>query len=156
MSVPDDREWDRLSGIEIGFPPEMESAEGERISSSLIVAAGLADLVLILALTTALVLSVSFQAFPLRSSVLYWALPVAVLWWLMASMFCLRVLKAGPGMVVAGLAFASDIKGLRMPATLLMLLVGAAFLGLPLALGGTQSCLLSRVAGISILKRSFA
>jgi len=156
MNVPGNQEWDRLSGIEIEIPPEMESTEGERISPSLIVAAGLADLVLILALTTGLVLSVIFQSFPCRPSVLYWALPVAILWWLMAAMICLRVLKAGPGMVIAGLAFASELKGPRLLATLLTLLVGAAFLGLPLPLGGSRSSLLSRVAGFSLLKRSFA
>ena len=155
MSLSDEREWDRLSEIETALPAELESPGDGGVSSSVIVAAGLADLVLVLALTTALVLALSVQSLPFRPSVLYWALPVAMLWWLMAVVICLRVLKASPGMVIAGLSFVSELQGSRLVLTLLTLLAGAALLGLPLSIGGARSSLLSRAAGLPLVRRAF-
>ncbi len=156
MKVPDDRDWDRLSGVDVESLEEEASPGSGAIPFPTLLATGLADLVLLLGLSTTMVLGLSLQSLPFRPVVLYWALAVALLWWLAATVICLKILKADPGMIIAGLVFESELEGSRLVATLLTLLVGSALLGLPLLLGGRGSYLLSRVAGVDLVRRSFA
>lgn len=155
MKVPGDRDWDKLSEADVESLEEEFSPGSGAIRFSALLAAGLADLVLLLGLSTTMVLSLSLQSLPFRPVVLYWALAVTLLWWLAATVVCLKILKADPGMIIAGLAFESELEGWRLVATTLTLLAGSALLGLPLLLGRRGSYLLSRVAGVDLVRRSF-
>jgi len=154
MSPPGD--WDRLSEQDTPLPVEDGSDGPGPLSSSHVVTAVLADLVLMLGLTTLLVLSLSLQSLPFDVRVLGWAAPVALAWWLMAAGICLRVLRASPGMIIAGLSFAKELRGSRLFLTLLALVFGAACLGLPLFPGNAGSSLLARAAASPLVRRSFA
>ena len=81
---------------------------------------------------------------------------VALAWWLMAAVICLRILKASPGMIIAGLSFSTELRGVRLFLTLLTLVFGAACLGLPLFPGDAGSSLLARAAASPLVRRSFA
>ncbi len=149
-------DWDRLSEQDAPLPVEDGRNGPGSISSSQVVTAVLADLVLILGLTTMLVLSLSLQSLPFDVRVLGWAVPVALAWWLMAAVICLRILKASPGMIIAGLSFSTELRGVRLFLTLLTLVFGAACLGLPLFPGDAGSSLLARAAASPLVRRSFA
>lgn len=156
MSPPKRREWDRLVEIEEPMSSDVKMAEVPGIPALGLMAAGLAELVVVLALTTALVVGLSFHSLPIRIQILYWALPVAFFWWLMAAAICLRVLKASPGMLIAGLSFSSEIRGNRLVMTMIAAVFGAACLGIPLLFGGAEKSILSRAADSTLQKRFFA
>ena len=66
---------------------------------------------------------------------LWWALALAVLWWLVAAGVMVAVRQGTPGMLLAGIQFSATVAPARIAAVLPVALATAATLGLPAAVG---------------------
>jgi len=158
MSGSEFREWDRLSDVEIEADrPEAGKDDGgvtAGIPRTALLAAALGDLVLMVGLTTALVGTIAFKGFYIEIRVLPWAVLVAWLWWLSAGAATLKILRATPGMLLAGLALSDSVSWRQLILALTVMSFSAALLGLPLLGGSSFNSILSRALGLSVLRRS--
>lgn len=130
------------------LPGDMSSSVGDEATSpgrTVRVAAGIADLVTILAVCTAALLAAreaDLVALP-------WAAGLGVAWWIAAAGVMLRICSATPGMVMAGVRFVTPPPPRRLVATLISGLAGAATIGL-VGLAGPRWPL-SIAAGVDIV-----
>jgi hypothetical protein len=149
--------WDRLSdadleGIEfnVTMPPHDEVPEEDLLGWRNRLAAAWGDLVIIIALTTALIGAIFLAGFPLSLLALPWAAAVGFVGWLVGCGILLRVRRGTPGMLLAGCVFANEVSGFRLGRTIAIAGLSAVFLGLPAIPGGRTRSLLSLMSGSSL------
>ncbi len=147
--------WDRLSvaelsGLEIDDDSSLSAntPSTEAGTSALArMAAGWADLVVVGIVTTGILAGVLSAGYSVRVAALPWAAGIAVLWWVLCSVLCVRIRRGTPGMLIAGVVFSDEIAGLRIAWTVLAAAVVALFLGLPALPGGKDRTLFSVASG---------
>jgi len=158
MSESKFREWDRLREMEddTELPGDGMTTQDapSGIPRTALLAAALGDLVLVLGLTTAMIAIIAFRGFYFELRVLPWAVFIAWLWWLFAGAVTLRVLRATPGMLLAGLSLSDYVSGRQLLLALTVMSCATITLGLPLLGGSSTGSILSRVVGLSVLRRS--
>jgi len=149
--------WDRLSEIDVEgidaalgvvFPDRETPTHQVGWRSRL--AAAWADLVIIIAMTTALVGTVFLFGYPLSIQALPWAFVVALLGWCTGSVVVLRVRRGTPGMLVGGFVFGGELAGARLVWTVMAAGICAIFLGLPALPGARSTSFLSFASGSAL------
>jgi len=162
MSSPHDHEpemldfphnWDELQETE--DPLNLSSGkiraadpENEPLVLSLF-AATWADIVAIVAVSTASLLVLGMIGHQPTITAFPWAMALALMWWIISATATLIVRRGTPGMLAAGVILAEPIEPKRVPLVLISALVSCAFLGF-LAFFGARLSPISYVSGASL------
>lgn len=153
--------WDRLFDPEAldrnnvadeASGSDQQAADTVKLSS--VLASSWGDLVIVASLTTGLLAGVVLFGYPLGFEAFPWAVAVSFAWWVTASAILVRVRRATPGMLVAGVAFADQVEGGRVIGVVAVAGIGFFLLGLPLILGGSSRSLLPTAAGSRLIPHS--
>jgi hypothetical protein len=108
------------------------------------------DLVTVLGVCTAALIALAMLGYRTEIATFPWALGLGVAWWGAAAAVLLVVRAGTPGMLMAGVAFASGVPRPRIPWVLITALVQLCTLGVPALLGATRSPL-RLAAGVSVV-----
>ena len=131
--------WDRIDErAEQGQAPESASALPPLIS---LMAAAWGDLVAILAVCTASLLTLLGLGHSVSLPCLPWSCGLALLWWCASAAVLLTVRRGTPGMLMAGVVFRDNVATTRLAAVLAAATVLMLTLGLPALLGPRRSWL---------------
>ncbi len=149
--------WDRLrdASTEIEEDPSSREVDEPTGTPSVVVLLGGAwgDLVTVLGVCTASLLTLAVLGYGAGWAAVPWAIAVGVVWWTVSAAVMLVVRNGTPGMMMAGIAFESQVARTRAPWTVIAALVTWCMLGLPSVLGAERS-LLRLVAGVGLVDRS--
>ncbi len=156
---PQQHPWDQLSVAELRglhsaadpAPVVCEDADEVHVSALARMAAGWADLVIVGLVTTAILSGVLVAGYSLRVTALPWAMGVALLWWTLCSVVCVRIRRGSPGMLIAGIVFSNEVAGYRIAWTVIAAAIVALFLGVPALWGGPTRSLYSVASGSPII-----
>jgi len=147
------RDWDRLeeTGPEATRGPDQphEDRTDQRLPLTTLVGGAWGDLVSVLAVCTATMITLTALGYRDSLTIVPWALALAVLWWGVAAAMLLVVRHGTPGMLLAGIAFEGPVPRTRIVWVLLTALVLACTFGLPACLGSNRSPL-RLVAGVGL------
>lgn len=148
------KDWDRLEevGPEATFGPHQPDDEprDRRLPLLTLVGGAWGDLVSVLAVCTATMVTLAVLGYHDPLTTLPWAMALAVLWWGVAGAILLVVRHGTPGLLLVGVTFDGPIPRNRIPWVLLTAFVLSCMLGLPAFLGKTRSPL--RVAaGVDLI-----
>lgn len=145
--------WDQLFVAETEddrggcIPDPSDSSPSDSPALLVVLASSWADLVVVGALTTAIIGGVAAFRYPISLPALPWAAATALLWWMMTSVVLIRVRRGTPGMLVAGISFENQVAGMRVVAALAAAMLSLVLLGIPLLLGGSSRSILAVSAG---------
>jgi len=117
-----------------------------------LLAAAWADAVTVLVIVTGCVGVLVIRGYGPTPAWLPWAGGAGVAWWLFAAGILLLVRRATPGMLLAGLQFERPVAPVRVGLVLLMAVIGAASLGVVVAIGGRRRGPLALAAGSPIMQ----
>jgi hypothetical protein len=148
------RDWDRLEeiGPEATLEPDQpdDNRPEDQLAVLTLVGGAWGDLVSVLAVCTATMVTLAGLGYHDLLTILPWAIALAVLWWGVAGAILLVVRHGTPGMLLAGVAFDGPIPRSRIPWVLLTAFVLSCTLGLPGCLGATRSPL-RLTAGVDLI-----
>lgn len=149
LEVPEG--WDHLPSDDEPPPPDMtEDDEHQPDDSSIpMIAGSWADLALVLGVCAAALVALKMSGHGAPFAAVWWALALAVMWWLVTAGILVMVRRATPGMLLAGLQFSAAVPPKRVAPVLTVGLVMCATLGLPAALG-PMGWPMSAAAGTSV------
>jgi hypothetical protein len=148
-NIPSD--WDALGDRqarmrpESSRPPESDTG-GPEPSLITLMATSWADLVSILAVCTSALIAILILGERPTLPAFAWAAALAMVWWVFAASVLVVVRQGTPGMLLAGVNFATPVLPKRVPLVLAAALAGVATIGLPGLLGGQRSILGSAAA----------
>lgn len=106
-----------------------------------LVAAAWADLVALLAFVVAELIAVVVAGYDIKLPALPWVVTLALAWWCAAALVLVVVRRGTPGMLMAGVAFRSQVPSSRLAPAVLVALLLVCLLGLPALLGAQRSLL---------------
>jgi hypothetical protein len=147
------KDWDALTNRSSeSSAPRSEDLGGERNPppALTLMAASWADLVGMLAVCTAALAAILALGERPALPAFWWAVGLAVVWWLFAATVLIVVRQATPGMLLAGVSFADPIVPERVGWVLGAALIGVLTFGLAAVLGG-ESSILCRAAASSVV-----
>jgi hypothetical protein len=148
MSDRDDilTDWDALNerqeNVQSGPAPHQESHEdGPGPPLITLMATAWADLVGMLAVCTGALIAILILGERPTLPAFAWAAALALVWWAFSASVLVVVRQGTPGMLLAGVNFATPVLPNRVPLVLAAALAGVATLGLPGLLGDQRSIL---------------
>jgi len=138
--------WDTLDErpaiVQPGPAPRQESEEdGPGPPLITLMATAWADLVGMLAVCTGALIAILILGERPTLPAFAWAAALALVWWAFSASVLVVVRQGTPGMLLAGVNFATPVLPGRVPLVLVAALAGVATLGLPGLLGGQRSIL---------------
>jgi len=149
--------WDRLRDaspeIEEDLPSGKIDVPSETPSVVLLFGSAWGDLVTVLGVCTASLLTLAVLGYGAGWAAVPWAIAVGAVWWAVSAAVMLVVRNGTPGMLMAGIAFESQVPRQRAPWTVITALVTWCTLGLPSLLGAERSPL-RLVAGVGLVDLS--
>ena len=139
-------DWDALGDRQTRVRPETtpppESDEGGPEPSLItFMATSWADLVGMLAVCTGALIAILILGERPTLPAFAWAAALAMVWWVFAASVLVVVRQGTPGMLLAGVNFATPVLPKRVPLVLAAAIAGVATLGLPGLLGNRRSIL---------------
>jgi len=143
-NIPSD--WDALGDRQARVrpgpaqPPESDKGVPEP-SLITLMATSWADLVGMLAVCTGALIAILILGERPTLPAFAWAAALAMVWWVFAASVLVVVRQGTPGMLLAGVNFATPVLPKRVPLVLVAALAGVATVGLPGLLGGQRSIL---------------
>ena len=143
-NIPSD--WDALGDRQVRVrpepspPPEFDKG-GPEPSLITLMATSWADLVGMLAVCTGALIAILILGERPTLPAFAWAAALAMVWWVFAASVLVVVRQGTPGMLLAGVNFATPVLPKRVPLVLAAAIAGVATLGLPGLLGNRRSIL---------------
>jgi hypothetical protein len=138
--------WDTLNErparMQPGPAPRQESEDDDPGPPLItLMATAWADLVGMLAVCTGALIAILILGERPTLPAFAWAAALALVWWAFSASVLVVVRQGTPGMLLAGVNFATPVLPGRVPLVLVAALAGVATLGLPGLLGGQRSIL---------------